>query len=435
MERKDAPPISGLKIVAVIVQTIGVIIIGALLAQVVLFLVSTWHRVTYERQRRTLALELLRCRVEAARTLKVGQEDEKRFWGGFRKFVVRQKVRECHDVYSFYLAPHDRKPLPRFQPGQHLVFKLHIPDTTKPVVRCYSLSDSPTQSDYYRITIKRELSPSDNPDVPAGLVSSYFHNHLQEGDILDVKAPSGKFFLDLTSAAPVAFVAGGVGITPLLSMLNSITEGAATTREVWLFYGVSNGTEHIMKDHLAQLNHQYHNVHVHVCYSQPSDADVIGEDYDHSGRVSVDLLRGLLPSNNYEFFLCGPPAMMDSLTKQLKVWGIPEDKIFFEAFGSATVKKTAAPPPRLADATQVEVFFSKTGKRCQWDQKHGSLLELAEGNAVQIDFGCRAGSCGTCLTAIKAGDVTYMTEPGVAPEAGSCFPCIAIPKGHVTLDA
>ena len=114
-------------------------------------------------------------------------------WNGYRKFTVTQKSGECEDVYSFYLMPHDRKPLPPYKPGQYLTFNLDIPGRDKPVVRCYSLSDSPTRSDCYRVTIKREKAPPDKPDVPHGVASGFFSDHVKEGDLLNVKAPTGQF--------------------------------------------------------------------------------------------------------------------------------------------------------------------------------------------------------------------------------------------------
>lgn len=72
--------------------------------------------------------------------------------------------------------------------------------------------------------------------------------------------------------------------------------------------------------------------------------------------------------------------------------------------------------------------------RCASDGR-STLLDVAEANEVKIDFGCRAGNCGTCLTALKSGDVEYRNPPGTAVEAGSCLACVAVPKGSVELDA
>ena len=95
-------------------------------------------------------------------------------------------------VCSFHLAPADGEPLPPFKPGQYLTFKLSVDEPgreqCKTVVRCYSLSDRP-RSDYYRVSIKRVPPPRDVPDAPPGKVSNFFHDNVQEGDIVDCLAP------------------------------------------------------------------------------------------------------------------------------------------------------------------------------------------------------------------------------------------------------
>ena len=368
-------------------------------------------------------------------------------WNGFRKFRVHRKVKENSDICSFYLVPHDGKPLPAFAPGQYLTFEISIPETSKsggapgknskPVIRCYSLSDSPNRSDYYRVSIKKIPSPSGKPELPPGLVSNYFHNHLKEGDIVDVKAPSGHFYLDLTKQGPVVLIAGGVGVTPVLSMLNAIVEGGSK-REVHFFYGLRNKTEHIMKEHLDRVAAENPNVHLHVCYSNPEGGDAAGKDYHYAERVSVGLFKKILKSNNYEFYICGPPPMMNQITQDLAAWGVPEKAVFFEAFGPASVKKLVPPPsavPASAAQPALQVTFAKSGKTFPWKADSTSILDFAAENGVAIDSGCRAGNCGTCITAIKSGEVCYLVESGAKPEAGSCLTCISVPKNNLTLDA
>jgi ferredoxin len=99
-------------------------------------------------------------------------------------------------------------------------------------------------------------------------------------------------------------------------------------------------------------------------------------------------------------------------------------------------KASEKAPSAVFDAAEtVVVNFAKTGKEIAWDPDVGSLLDLAEDNNIAIDSGCRAGNCGTCETAIKSGDVEYLSEPGELPDAGSCLACVAVPKGPITLDA
>ena len=347
---------------------------------------------------------------------------------------------ETTDVCSFYLKPYDEKPLPPFLPGQYLTFQLKIPDQPKPVIRCYSLSDSPTERDYYRVSIKR-LGPSPTePDAPPGLSSNYFHRQLNEGDILDVKAPAGHFYLDQSSDKPVVLIGGGIGLTPVLSMLNTIVR-SGSRRETWFFYGVSNRSDHAMYEHLNAIRKAHDNVRIVVCYSRPSEDCVEGTDYDHAGFVGVDLFKKLLPSNNYQFYICGPPDMMDAVTNALSEWGVPESSVNLEAFGPATVKRNKS-SEQVQDAAAaaasgegIEIVFARSNKTLHWKPSDGSILEFAEENGVKLDSGCRAGNCGTCVTAIREGEVSYLSEPGAEPEAGTCLACIAVPKCRLVLDS
>ncbi len=418
------------------VQAVGAVIVAAALFQVVLMLYASWRRVGLERGQRELAIELLRKRVEGETAH--GQFEHDRassVWAGFRKFRIHRKVPEGGGICSFYLVPHDGKPLPPFDPGQYLTFQLNIPDLRKPIIRCYSLSDSPNHPDYYRVSIKAVPPPRDQPEVPPGLSSNFFHDKIMEGDIVDAKAPGGHFFLDMSKHTPVVLIGGGIGLTPVLSMLNAICE-SGSARETWFFYGVRNQKEHVMKEHLERLASEHENVTLQVCYSSPGETDVEGSDFHHAERVSVELFKRVLPSNNYDFLICGPPPLMNAIVADLEEWGVPKSNIHFEAFGPATVKKTKAPKPEgEAPAAEVEVVFSKSGKTCKWDPDMDSLLDFAEENGVTIDFGCRAGNCGTCITAIRSGEVEYVVDHGAEPEDGSCLTCISVPKTTLTLDA
>jgi hypothetical protein len=266
------------------------------------------------------------------------------------------------------------------------------------------------------------------------LASSFFCDRVHEGDILDVKAPGGHFALDLEHEKPVVFIAGGVGVTPMLSMVNAVAE-TGSKREVWFFYGVRNRSEYIQMDHLMKLTAKHENIRLHVCVSDPAETGAAEDPNLHKERVSVDLLKRLLPSSNYDFFICGPPGMMKSLTDGLKEWGVPRENVLFEAFGPASLKAPAAKAETETKVAEVEVEFSRTGKRCRWKPEFASLLDLAEANGVQIDAGCRAGNCGTCMVAIKSGKVEYVMQQGAVPEDNSCLTCIAKPKESLVLDA
>lgn len=382
--------------------------------------------------------ELLRERIA---DITVHREFERKrgefSWNGHRKFEVASKVMEAEDVYSFYLKPHDNKALPGYYPGQYLTFRLPLPGSKSPTVRCYSLSDGPRE-DCYRITVKRQPPPRDpakaNKDKSS---SNWLHDVVKEGDILDVKAPAGHFYLDTAIARPVVLIGGGIGLTPTLSMLSTLVD-RNDNREIWYVYGGRNSKDHAFKTFMEDIARDYPNVNYVCCYSEPQPDDREGRDYTHEGWVSVDLLKSLLPSNNYDFFFCGPPPMMTSLFEGLTQWGVPESRIHYEAFGPASVKpkgQAAEAEKKAAEGQEITVTFARSGKTVTWSPDTHALLDFAEELGIAIESGCRAGNCGSCEVAIKEGEVIYHHEPGYGVGAGSCLTCCSVPKNNLVLEA
>jgi ferredoxin-NADP reductase len=367
-------------------------------------------------------------------------------WAGFRTFQVERKALEdpAEQVCSFYLVPKDGKPLAAFLPGQFLTFQL---DALTPlggiqsVIRCYSLSDAP-QSDCYRISVKRAPVPAGS-QVPPGVSSNYLHDHVQVGSELQVRAPAGHFHID-RSDAPVVLIGGGIGITPMLSMLNWCLL-AQPGREVWLFYGARNSAELVMQTHLNDLAAQHPNFHLHLCMSDLQADDLVaqapGPVHNHHSRVDVALLRRLLPLKPYHYYICGPTPLLQSLVPALEDWGVPDGRIHFEAFGPASIpRKKSASAAKAATlgsdkGDAVLVTFAKSGKQEAWKPGMGSLLEFAEGHGIVVSSGCRAGGCGSCQTSIRLGEVAYTQAPDFDPEPGSCLLCVCTPKTAVTLEA
>lgn len=368
-------------------------------------------------------------------------------WPGFRTFRVDHKVVEdaARSICSFYLMPEDGQPLPPFLPGQFLTFRLDIPAAdggTQQVIRCYSLSDAP-RPDCYRVTIKR-MHPPEGIHAPPGLSSTFFHDQVAAGSLMQIRAPAGHFNID-RSGGPVVLIGGGIGITPLLSMLNWCM-AEQPEREIWLFYGVRNGRELVMKSHLENLAAAHPNFHLRLCFGDPLPEDVTGHDYLHEGRIDVNLLRMQLPLKPYHFYICGSAPMLESLVPALDEWGVPDARIHFEAFGPTSIKRkqsattsvaasqTGAPDTGIMD-TGIVVTFAKSGKQLTWLPASGNLLKFAESNGIAVKFGCRAGSCGTCQTTIHAGEVAYRQLPDYDPEPGTCLLCSCTPKTSVTLEA
>ncbi|OUS27005.1 hypothetical protein A9Q99_17520 [Gammaproteobacteria bacterium 45_16_T64] len=418
---------------------IGILIIVSV--QLVLFVYEQMRRI--RRNSRVFALEqaVLEKQVEGIVAKNVKGDGIEWAWSGWRKFRVQSIVSENSVIKSFYLVPHDGKPLPIFSPGQYLTFKLKVPGISKPVIRCYSLSDSGAQTDYYRVSIKLQIAPlaADGTvvqDVVDGVSSSYFHRSIEEGDILDAKAPAGKFWLDMTEKTPVVLIAGGVGITPMLSMLNTLIQ-KKSKREVWLFYGVPNVRQLIMAEYLQEITQNNSNVHWHSFFSEPGIYGLREEGDSNHGHITCDAIEQLGAPMAADFYVCGPGPMMDSIVSGLHDADVNADRIHFESFGPATlnrrVTKTEALPAK--SGTSIPVTFGVSDKKIDWSEESGTLLEAAEAAGVSIENGCRAGSCGTCLTAVLEGEVGYIEDPDSAVEKGSCLPCIAVPKTKLRLNA
>jgi hypothetical protein len=420
--------------VLVALEAIGAVLLVLVAGQTFIFFTTSFRRFAHQRAIDNLSYELLREQLQTAQALRKKTEEHVAPWNGIRKFSIQKKVMECEDICSFYLKPHDRKPLPPFLPGQYLTFELRIPGQRNKTVRCYSLSEGPLP-DFYRVSIKRLDAPPDKEGVKPGLVSNYFHSTLKEGDIVDVRAPGGHFYLDPTETGGVVLIGGGIGMTPMLAMLNTLV-ATGSKREIYFFYGVRNRGDHVMKEHLERVAHQNPNVHLSVCYSKPEEGDKKGEDYHHASRVSVDLLKQVLPSNNYDFYICGPGPLMESLTNGLSEWGVPDKNVHFETFGPSSVKKVAElPAAAQASGQTFSVEFKKSGKKLPWIPGCTNILQLAMDNDIPIPSGCRAGSCGTCQVAVFSGEIAYVTPSDFVTEHGTRLTCIGAPKGDVVLDA
>lgn len=360
-------------------------------------------------------------------------------WGGFRPFTVVKRVSEdaAGQICSFYLEPQDGQALPTFRPGQFLTFRVEVPagegGGTETLTRCYSLSDAPRPG-HYRVSIKRVLPPTGSA-WPPGRSSGHFHDHVQVGATLQVRAPSGHFHL-AADDSPVVLIAGGIGVTPILSMLEWAV-AHQPGREVWCYYGVRNGREAAFVPRLRALAAECPGVRLRLCFSDPRPEDRPDADFHVCGRVEAKLLRMELPLKPYHFYVCGPSPMMTGMVSGLTEWGVPESRIHYEAFGPASIRRPAAADLTVAaaGADGITVTFARTGREARWTAADGSLLEFAEAQGVAVDSGCRAGGCGTCQTTIRTGEVAYRQTPDHDPEPGTCLLCVCTPKNDLTLEA
>lgn len=249
-------------------------------------------------------------------------------WLDYREFVVDKKVKESDVITSFYLKPKDRNKVADFKPGQYISVRLTIEGEKNTHIRQYSLSDSPGK-DYYRITVKREDGMDDTPD---GIISNYLHNQVEEGDVLEVSAPAGDFVLNTEKDTPVVLLSGGVGITPMLSMLNYMIE-KQPNRKVTFIHASRNGNVHAMRDYLKEVNDRYKQVNTNVFYDSPLEEDVQLKHFDQEGYVTKVWLRDHVDLDDADFYFCGPTPFMKNINSSLMELGVDQDRIHYEFFG------------------------------------------------------------------------------------------------------
>ena len=410
----------------------SIVIVGAgMLIGVAAF--DAWSHMRWRRRRlaadmdRHLALaDLLSKRDEAI----VRNLSRSRGWTGFRSFRVTRTEREADNVTSFHLRPHDGRPVAAYLPGQFLTFRFHDEAEREPTVRCYSLSRAYAQDQDYRVTIKRLVPlPDAAPDTPAGKASTWFHDRVGVDSVVEVAPPSGHFTLDLAVGRPVVLIAGGIGITPFLAMMHHV-EAHEPGREAWLFYGVRNRDDRVMVDELRRWAEKP-DFHVVTCYSELREPHPTLEEWEECGHVTVDLLQRRLPSSNYEFYVCGPPPMMTQIMDGLRDWGVPSGSIHFEAFSADTVREIGMASLPAGQARSCEITFRGSGRRLEWNQESGTILELAERNGIFLPSGCRAGNCGTCAAPVLKGSILYLSEPEARVDDGSCLVCISVPSEDI----
>ncbi|GAB3219938.1 2Fe-2S iron-sulfur cluster-binding protein [Spirosoma arcticum] len=345
-----------------------------------------------------------------------------------RPFRVTKKVQESQTIRSFYLEPADGQAIDDYQPGQYITLRLTLPGRVEPVLRSYTLSAAPGQS-FYRITIKREGSVTE-----PGLVSGFLHDQVEVGDILSVAAPKGNFILSAVSRRPVVLLSGGVGITPMLSMIETIAQ-EPNPRFVWFLHSSLNEQVQPMGQRLRKLALVHPHIRMHIHHSQPTPWETPGQEYDAIGQLDLAFLRSYLLDHDADFYLCGPAGFMEALYDGLRTWGVPDEHIFYEYFGEG---KSLSPSPR-ADfsnslATTFRVELARSGQVLRWQNSTDSLLDLLEANAIYLPNNCRQGTCMTCSTGLVSGQVRYKPEPLAEPFEGDILVCCARPESDLVLD-
>ncbi|MEM7281347.1 MAG: pyridoxamine 5'-phosphate oxidase family protein [Pseudomonadota bacterium] len=236
------------------------------------------------------------------------------------ELVVFNKVKESTDVTSFYFKTSDGSELPDFQAGQHLPLEFDIESLPQPVSRTYSLSIGPGQG-CYRISVKRE---------DQGLVSRHMHDTIEVGARLTARPPAGNFVVEQNDR-PVVLLSAGVGVTPMLSMLSGLTQ-SPSQRPIFFIHGAKDGEHHPLAEEVQGIAKMHSNVTIRVAYSNPLPSDQLHTDYDHQGRINQTLLRETIPNPDADYYLCGPPQFLSSITDELLTLGVQTSQINVEQF-------------------------------------------------------------------------------------------------------
>ncbi|ROM61793.1 FAD-binding oxidoreductase [Pseudomonas brassicacearum] len=342
----------------------------------------------------------------------------------WRSLRVERVVDESHNIRSFYLQATDGVGLPKFEAGQHLPVRILLEGQKTPSIRTYSVSSAPSD-DFLRISVKRD-----------GSVSSHLHDQIQVAHEIEARAPQGHFTVQPTERRPLVLLAAGVGITPLLSMLREVVyqgQRISRMRPVWLVQSARTVADLAFRAELDALAARAGDkLRILRMVSQPPTEAGAGEGYDAAGRIDVELLKTLLPLNDYDYYLCGPGSFTQALYDGLRKLRIPDERIHAETFGPSTLVRDVevsvpAAPQTPAASEAVKVLFATSGKEARWEPGSGTLLELAEARGLNPEFSCRGGSCGTCKTRLKRGQVHYLNSPAEPLADDEVLICCAVP--------
>ena len=345
-------------------------------------------------------------------------------WRG--QLRVRSIVAETPSVKTFRLVPSSGERLMPFTfvPGQFLNVAFWIGGAR--MNRSYSISSSPTQSDYVDLTVKRE---------PRGAVSRHIDDLLKVGDQIEAGGPVGRFTFTGTEANSIVLIAGGVGITPMMSIARYLTQ-RSWAGDIFFIYSCRAPADFIFANEIAALQRVNPTFRVAVTMSNPERTDWKGP----RGRLTKELLAQTIPDlASRRIHLCGPPLMMDSTKAILAELGVSADRVKTESFGPtrpipAAAGTTAKP---TAPATGPLVTFSKNNKsaKIHVDQ---TVLEFSEELSIGIQNSCRVGTCGVCKVKMTSGEVAMAVEDALEPDDktnGIILACQAKPKSDIAVEA
>lgn len=340
-------------------------------------------------------------------------------WRG--NLVLAEVEEVTHNVKTFRFKPPGGGEIPfSYLPGQFMT--LHIVPSGIPARRSYTIASTPTWRDRIEITVKREGQ---------GLVSRWLHGELNVGDEVEIEAPNGTFFFSGEETESVVLIGGGVGITPMMSVVRYLTE-TNWSGKVYLILCFRAPRDFIFRKELAELEARNANLKLIVTMSSPGDEPWSGA----VGRIDAALLASAVTDiATRRAHICGPPPMMDTIKAALVRLGLPEAQIKTEAFG--TVKRDPTVKRDTSAEVAGKVFFQASDTTVPVPVG-ATILDVADEAGVFIDNACRSGTCGSCRVKLVSGSVRMAVEDSLTKEdkaEGYILACQAKIQSDVIVDA
>lgn len=330
-------------------------------------------------------------------------------WNEFEPLEVVETIAETADIKSLVLKRKNSKRIPNFNAGQFISVQINNDPKT---IRSYSISSSPNQKDIVQISVKV---------IPGGIGSSWIHG-LKAGDQLMAMGPAGHFFDKNDLSGERIYIAGGIGITPVFSMIQSNLENGVLANMV-LFYGVRTQADLAFHGQLKYWAHRHKNFQYHVKLSNES-----GTEFE-KGYIDPNYVISKIKSfTNKSFYFCGPTAMSDPIIDTLFQAKVDEGRIFTEKFVSPTQFDESKIPFR-----EFEVSYS--GQKLKYSGKK-NLLDFLESQGFAIPYSCRSGVCGSCKCRLE-GKALSLTTAGLSRneiKSGYILSCVSYPESNLKIE-
>ena len=328
--------------------------------------------------------------------------------------TLARKEQQSHDmtVLRFLLPPERRL---EARPGQFLTFEWFIDGNV--VHRSYSISSSPTRSAYIEITAKR---------MPNGCVSKFLNDRAAPGLVVRARGPYGQFYFDQNKHDRIVLIAGGAGITPMMSILRYMRD-LCIASPCTLIYCVRSENDLAFGAELCARAEQMSS------FRYVPVVSTAGQDWmGRTGRLRREILEAEISKPlESTYLVCGPTGFMKLAGSLLQEMSVHSSRIVQESFGEQVAKDNGQ-----ASKPSVNVTFARSALTIASSPRH-TLLETAEAHGIFIPFGCRQGDCHTCMTRLLQGSVHRAKGEAAGAELqqqGFVLPCISRPLCDVTLD-